>query len=136
MAPILEELFRAVFEMDYSIENIAYFLPESLIMFPPFSSPRPIRQVKDKLSAVRLKKSKLSNSFLTMCQAYSHCVMPFTLNMCQRKEFYPIFDIRRAKVEDCDDLIPILRNNKVNFCRFSLTTRLVVDGQSRRSLYV
>ena len=111
---MLEALLRTVFEMDPSIQNIVYFLPDSLILFPPFSSTRPITKNDDKkLGHARLKKSKLSTYFFTACPSYSHCTLPYNLYVCQRKEFYPEFEVRRAKVEDCDDLIPILKRNKV-----------------------
>jgi hypothetical protein len=111
---MLEALFRAVFEMVPTIQNIAYFLPETLILFPPISSARPIfRQEEKKLGQARLKKSKLSTHFFVECPSYSHCTMPYALHLCQRKDFYPEFEVRRARVEDCDDLIPILKKSKV-----------------------
>ena len=33
----------------------------------------------------------------------------FSMQICKRKEFMPLFRIRKARVEDCDDLIPLFK---------------------------
>ncbi|KAI8895920.1 hypothetical protein BC833DRAFT_599595 [Globomyces pollinis-pini] len=110
---IFEKAFSIIFDMLPSLQMIAYFLPDSLILFPPLSSNRPILPLdeKTKLSRCRLKKTKISSNFFTECIASTQCTYPFSLHACHRKEFCPSFDVRLARVEDCDDLVPILKRN-------------------------
>lgn len=37
--------------------------------------------------------------------------LSFALYICNRKEFLPVFQIRKARVEDCDDLVPIFKKH-------------------------
>jgi hypothetical protein len=106
---ILDGVFTTLFQMNPMIENIIYFLPDSLILFPPFSSFRPKDREGGTTGKSAFRRSKVSNVFLSEYPAAPYCSFPYSLHICTRREFLPAFTIRRAKIEDCDDLMPLLR---------------------------
>ena len=85
-----------------------------MILFPPFSSQRPLKVV-DKLKdgQARLRKSKLSPNFFKESPLKENYVYPFSLQVCSRADFMPKFFIRAATIEDSDDVVPLLRKNNV-----------------------
>jgi hypothetical protein len=100
---VLEMLFRSIFEMVPYLQSILYFMPDSVSLFAPFSSLRPA------LKGV----TKSTRAFFTQIPPVSGNLFPYLLQACQRSKFYPNFVVRRARVEDCDDLIPILTRNRL-----------------------
>jgi hypothetical protein len=90
------------------LQCIAYLLPDTLILFPPFSSTRPTLKTNERV----LHKTEVS-PFFKEYQAAGFCTLPYSLHVCTREEFMPIFKVREARMEDCDDLVPILRKNKI-----------------------
>lgn len=40
--------------------------------------------------------------------------IPFTLSVAARRDFVPSFKIRKSRVEDCDDLMPMLKRQNVS----------------------
>jgi hypothetical protein len=113
---ILENIFKTVYRMLPHITRIAYFLQDSLILFPPFSSQRPQAKTTEAIGTVkasRFSQSKTSIQFFAEYPAATHCTFPFSLQLCQREDFMAPLDIRLARVEDCDDLMPILRKHNI-----------------------
>lgn len=99
---ILENCFTTVFRVLPLIHFISYLQPDTLIPFAPFSSPR---------GSILLEKTQspiTSNFFVEVAPVDK---LPHTLLLCVRKDFLPPFIIRRARVEDCDDLVPIFKTN-------------------------
>ncbi|KAJ3360113.1 hypothetical protein HDU91_004703 [Kappamyces sp. JEL0680] len=109
---MFEGLLKSVFEMVPTLHTIVYFLPDSLILFPPFSSLRPAQKDVGQTKSLHQKAKQSQHYFVEMPSTNSN-IFPYSLQVCQRKEFYPAFEVRRARVEDCDDLIPILKRNHV-----------------------
>jgi hypothetical protein len=99
-----------------NVTRIAYFLQDSLILFPPFSSQRPQVKANEAIGTVkasRFNQSKTSLNFFAEYPAATHCTFPFSLQLCQREDFMAPLQIRLAKVEDCDDLMPILKKHNI-----------------------
>ena len=109
---ILDLGFQKIFNMVPTIQNIIYFLPDSLILFPPFSSVRPKPNTKNQ-SGKAFHKTKVSTSFFIECPVVPGCEYPYSLQICSRQEFLPEFVVRKARIEDCDGLIPLLQKNHI-----------------------
>ena len=39
----------------------------------------------------------------------------FSLHVCSRKDVVPVVKVRKARVEDCDDLVPMFKKQNVSF---------------------
>ncbi|KAJ3314054.1 hypothetical protein HDV04_001085 [Boothiomyces sp. JEL0838] len=125
-AVILQEAFTKIFNLVPSLDTICYFLPDQLILFPPFSSNRPPQKKNvDKLGHSRIQKHKLSTHFFTEFPASNSCTFPYSLHGCQRKDFCPSFQIRKSTVEDCDDVVPILVKNNLMETKDSFVAKLL-----------
>ncbi|KAJ3321607.1 hypothetical protein HDV06_004022 [Boothiomyces sp. JEL0866] len=123
---ILQEAFTKIFNLVPSLDTICYFLPDQLILFPPFSSTRPpAKKNVDKLGHARIQKHKLSSHFFTEFPATNSCNFPYSLHGCQRKDFCPPFQIRKSTVEDCDDVVPILLKNNLMETKDSFVAKLL-----------
>lgn len=107
----LERAISNLFEIMPQVICVAYFLPETLILFPPFSSPRPTTAESEKLSEKRqwhANSGKFFNEVPLINQAMTH-----NLQVCRKRDFCPPFMIRLARVEDCDDLVPLFTKHNV-----------------------
>ncbi|KAI8904485.1 hypothetical protein EDD86DRAFT_271972 [Gorgonomyces haynaldii] len=106
---ILETMLNLVYLMLPDVQHIGYFLPDSLILFPPFSSSRPQKQ--ESLKA-HLKRPMYADSLKFFSEVtLLNQSLSWSLQICSRQEFMPPFSIRKARVEDCDDLVPLFEKN-------------------------
>lgn len=96
---ILDECFQMLFRIIPMVQMIGYFLPESLILFPPLSSPRSTKEMKFEVNLNRRQTYKFFIDIKALNEKLS-C----SLVICKRKEYLPKFLIRKARVEDCDDV--------------------------------
>jgi Domain of unknown function (DUF4821) len=96
------------------VQTIAYFLPDTLILFPPFSSPRILKEQHSvrESKGVRRLMHKNSGTFFTEVPLIND-KLSCSLQVCRRKQFLPLFQIRKARVEDCDDLVPLFKAHGV-----------------------
>ena len=122
----LELTLRWLFDTLFDIDHIAYLLPDSLILFPPLSSQRlpPAQKAAAAPSVNSPKKQSIHDAkrkarnlrtttkFFAEKQLINQSA-PYSLQMCSRREFMPLFVVRPASIEDCDDLIPIFKENNL-----------------------
>ncbi|KAI8808893.1 hypothetical protein BJ742DRAFT_891455, partial [Cladochytrium replicatum] len=119
------------------MKYITYLLPDSMILFPPFSAHKYVppedahedkathhgrhhkgKRAKDDKAAKKAPRRFRSNKpqeqgkyFIEAPAKESDC--PFVLEVCPRKEIIPPLKIRKARVEDCDDLLPMLKRQNM-----------------------
>jgi hypothetical protein len=112
----LEKSLSIVFQTQAQIDNVYYFIPDSVALFPPFSS------VRSDAERIFLEVNLLN-------QKLSYCLQSAT-----RERLMPKFKVRLARVEDCDDLLPIFTRNKWTFpkCKDNSIADLIksVPGQN------
>ncbi|KAL2917552.1 hypothetical protein HK105_202835 [Polyrhizophydium stewartii] len=139
--PFLDAALTTLFETMPTAKFVCYFLPDSLILFPPFSSPRhqpgaSALQAGDTQAAQHGQAAAAGiaadaataadghaprRRFRNMRRGAKYFVeMPllnsgasFSLQVCHRKDTVPSFRVRKARVEDCDDLVPIFRRQNL-----------------------
>jgi hypothetical protein len=124
------------------VKNVAYLLPENLgRLFEPFNSEKLIKEedpnskkdVKKNGSGIAQRKKMLAlkkkrangeaeNEKLCYFKEFtsSQPDNQFSLYLCQKKEVFPIFKVRRARVEDCDDLVPMFKKQNVKYCSLQI----------------
>ncbi|KAI8813635.1 hypothetical protein BJ742DRAFT_704764 [Cladochytrium replicatum] len=133
----LDLCLSTTFTLLPQLKYITYLLPDSMILFPPFSSHKYVppedahedktrhhgrhhkgKRVKDDKAArkvpgrFRSKKPQEQGKYFIEAPAKgSDC--PFVLEVCPRKELIPPLKIRKARVEDCDDLLPMLKRQNM-----------------------
>ncbi|KAI8924099.1 hypothetical protein BC831DRAFT_498577 [Entophlyctis helioformis] len=130
--PFLDTSINTLYELLPLIKNICYFLPDSLILFPPFSSPRyipptPSADASASANAAaggsggngdaqpsrrRFRNMKRGAKYFTEA-ALLNPNATFSLQVCHRRDVLPTFRVRRARVEDCDDLVPMFRRQNL-----------------------
>ncbi|KAJ1565053.1 hypothetical protein HK096_004834 [Nowakowskiella sp. JEL0078] len=133
---IIEIALSTSFNVLPQLKYICYLLPESLVLFPPFSSPKYIHpEFHDKHEDEshkkhhghhkkkgsrgakhnrRFKNKKLDEHGKYFSEAPSKSdSTPFCLYICPKKEVVSVMKIRKARVEDCDDLVPMLKRQNI-----------------------
>ena len=116
----LDHVILTVFELLPNISYLSYFLSNSMILFPPFSSPRTYPQSvqdsnlvsNDKGSRRRIRNKKQFSKYFTEIPLKNVNAM-FSLHVALRSEYVPNFIVRKARIQDCDDLIPIFKQRNV-----------------------
>ncbi|KAK5670871.1 hypothetical protein QVD99_002641 [Batrachochytrium dendrobatidis] len=132
----LETALTTAFQIMTNVKFICYFLPDSLILFPPLSSPRhqtfhhsnadntipdtvdtvskhsANTKIGDRIDRRRHRTMHKGAKYFTEIPILSSNVA-FSLHVCHRQELLPTFRVRKARVEDCDDLIPMLRKQNL-----------------------
>ncbi|KAI8848056.1 hypothetical protein BC829DRAFT_444130 [Chytridium lagenaria] len=126
-ALFVESALTAAFNLIPTLRNICYFLPDTLTLFPPFSLPRhhninsPDNPDKKgynpgKPHGYRRRMKHIggdtrSKFFNEVPIKYVNA--PFALYVCARRDMAPPVKVRRARVEDCDDLAPMFKKQNL-----------------------
>jgi hypothetical protein len=132
------------------LKYVGYLLPDTLVLYPPLSlaklngsedatgtspesatAPSPLLLPSPTVSAAgqssqdsyrkrgrrHLKRGlKYFNEERVIRRGIS-----FTLSVASRRDFAPSFKIRKSRVEDCDDLMPMLKRQNVTLCLFKIS---------------
>ncbi|KAJ3210795.1 hypothetical protein HDU67_005006 [Dinochytrium kinnereticum] len=127
----VDAAMTAAFNLIPSLRNICYFLPENLNLFPPFSLPRNHVSSPDGNQSEGEKKKGYNpgkpNGYRrrikhiggdTRSKFFNEVPIkyigaPFTLHVCGRRDMAPPLKVRRARVEDCDDLAPMFKKQNL-----------------------
>ena len=106
------------------VEKVIYLLPDSILLYPPFTGPRYLtyqerrhkkrEQGKNDKTVVSDSEHELVNNlpFFERAQVTDPTV-DFSVNILRRDIIIPQISIRPAKVEDCDDLVPMFQRHNV-----------------------
>jgi hypothetical protein len=151
----LDAALATLFSLLPSVKNICYLLPESIVLFPPLSSPKYVptgaaaasapqkdgqegavpaadkpeqkkahntghKRHPQKFNALR-RRTRHSNDqkirYFTEVPSkdngFSNSTLPYSLQICARRDVFPPLKVRRARVEDCDDLLPMFKKQNV-----------------------
>ncbi|KAJ3327302.1 hypothetical protein HDU76_012035 [Blyttiomyces sp. JEL0837] len=138
----LDAALTTVFSLIPTVRHVCYLLPDSISLFPPLSSPKFVlgageqeqqRGTTPAPGNSQTTKGRLPNrpnvlrrrakhhhlgggstgGYFTDVQVRNGMDAPFALQVCNRKDVYPPLKVRRARVEDCDDLVPMFKKQNL-----------------------
>lgn len=135
-----QQALTAIFKTIPSLEQICLLLPEAQSIFEPLESGRyeemeeinksaakRAKRTKEELQAEEEEAKKLykkpkrtyrlkddHGAFFAQAQSIS-AKAAYSLFICHRKYFMPMAQVRKAKVEDCDSLAPMLTKRNVGY---------------------
>ncbi|KAJ3052486.1 hypothetical protein HK097_006189 [Rhizophlyctis rosea] len=129
----LDAALTTTFTLIPSVRNIAYLLPETNTLFPPLTStkyvpPPPVQESDPSPAAGGAKakkpvakaaprkiggrgRKKNAKYFVEVGTKSSNAL--FALHVCSRKDVVPVVKVRKARVEDCDDLVPMFKKQNL-----------------------
>jgi hypothetical protein len=134
----LETCLRTLFTWLPQIKYIAYLLTDSLILFPPLSlSKRKTEGSTDEAKEDQEQDEKAEKYFNEASAVNPN--LTFTLHICSQSSFLPSFKIRKSRVEDCDDVTPMLQrqnllSNGKNEMEHFLAELLESDSDTTKTL--
>jgi hypothetical protein len=107
-----------------SIEKLIHFLPSTMEVYSPLTKPVHNPNVDDdddKSEGESAngegqvdKDEKPEHHYFELAKPMNpNCL--FQLYVCSRNQVLPHFLVRKARVEDCDDLAPMFRRSNVTF---------------------
>ncbi|KAJ3140086.1 hypothetical protein HK100_010584 [Physocladia obscura] len=130
--PFLDAALATVFDILSNICHICYMLPDILTLFVPLSSQKfvPLPTSHDSQSSKDngFKKLGLGASsnvghifggqvrpvyFTEMQPKTGNAFAPFALQVCNKRTVFPVLKIRKARIEDCDDLVPMFKKQNL-----------------------
>ncbi|KAH6563849.1 hypothetical protein BASA83_008099 [Batrachochytrium salamandrivorans] len=140
----LDTTLTTSFKVMSDVKHICYFLPNSLILFPPFSSQwcESACSIKDDADADSQAAPRHPSNLKKDTQYFTEVPVinsstPFSLLISHRHDLVPAFHVRAARVEDCDDLVPILQQHnlfKGDQADFYLAKLVESESESSKTL--
>ncbi|KAJ3038149.1 hypothetical protein HDV00_000949 [Rhizophlyctis rosea] len=120
----LDLALTATYTLIPSLRYIAYLLPENTVLFPPLTStkyqpPAPEEPSTDNGTKKPKKARKLGGRGRKKNAKYFNEVgtkssnAMFAMHVCLRKDVVPSVKVRKARVEDCDDLVPMFKKQNL-----------------------
>ncbi|KAJ3287895.1 hypothetical protein HK104_008407, partial [Borealophlyctis nickersoniae] len=130
----LDLALTTTFTLLPNLKYIGYLLPESVILFPPLSSAKYVppatptddtaatspmapggKKTKPPAAARRAggRGGRKRNTKYFAEVGVRNSNATFVLHVCSRKDVVPTVKVRRARVEDCDDLVPMFRKQNL-----------------------
>ncbi|KNE68501.1 hypothetical protein AMAG_12676 [Allomyces macrogynus ATCC 38327] len=113
-ATLLPNFLRTVFSLSPQLAHIALILPTSTPLLDCFRAkiPRPAKKQDPRL--LHVSPSHAADGPADGIELFEHVpssgtVAPFALYVCRRATVLPPLTVRRARVEDCDDLVPLFK---------------------------
>ncbi|KAJ3369414.1 hypothetical protein GGF31_005322 [Allomyces arbusculus] len=113
-ATLLPNFLRTVFSLSPRLAHVALILPATTPLLDCFRAkiPRPAKQQFPRLQhfSTRHAADGPADSIELFEQVLpSGPAVPFALYVCRRATVLPPLTVRRARVEDCDDLVPLFK---------------------------
>jgi hypothetical protein len=137
--PFVYEAFTALFTAAPRLKYVGYLAPKSTELFSPFSGPRyllPDEAAPNETQQQQRqrRKSAVASQLISepLFRHVSNRTADGTHNLFYLTKNYvlPKITVRKARVEDCDDLVPMLKRHKVIITRRQLDRLLNSDAGS------
>lgn len=138
----LESGLVTLFNWLPKLKYVGCLLPDTLVLYPPFSltklngseestgtspesvgAPSPLLLPSPNTSSQAAEDSYRKRGKRHLRKGIKYFTeeklvrrgVPFTLSIASRRDFVPSFKIRKSRVEDCDDLMPMLKRQNVSY---------------------
>ncbi len=73
------------------------------------------KQIRQESYLKRMKRNQKKGLHYFNLVNCKNPLLNFQLSLCFKKEWWPTLKIRKSRVEDCDDLTPMLKKQNVTF---------------------
>ncbi|KNE70514.1 hypothetical protein AMAG_14638 [Allomyces macrogynus ATCC 38327] len=118
VATLLPNFLRTVFSLSPWLAHVALILPIATPLLDCFQAkiPRPAKKQDPRLQHFGTRHAAdgpAEGIELFEQVPSSGSAVPFALYMCRRATVLPPLTVRRARVEDCDDLVPLFKTQNM-----------------------